>query len=107
MSVNLSIVPDLWPSNIVRYTNNIHFVGPNGCWSYPLSAIQSEFLKFGRKNNYKEDGLSGETVYLELFRVPFEHPAYPGMGVRAKIDIPQGTCLGFYAGDQYDRRRHL
>lgn len=42
--------------------------------------------------------------YLELYHVSIQHPAYPGLGVRASRDIPQGKNLGCYAGDFYPHR---
>lgn len=69
----------------VSFTNSIHSISKYGIWSYPLSLLPNG---------------DAPEKYLELFDVPFEHPAYPQKGVRAKKDIPKGTCIGYYAGDQ-------
>jgi len=38
------------------------------------------------------------TNKLELFVVPDNHPAYPGMGVKALEALPKGTEIGYYTG---------
>jgi hypothetical protein len=39
-----------------------------------------------------------ELENLEIFPVPPEHPAHPGMGVRALCDIEEGTPVAYYTG---------
>lgn len=38
------------------------------------------------------------TDKLQLFVLPFGHPAFPGMGVKAREALPQGTEIGYYTG---------
>lgn len=71
----------------VSFTNSIHARSKYGIWSYSLSLLPNG---------------DAPEKYLELFDVPFEHPAFPGKGVRAKKDIPKDTCIGYYAGDQLE-----
>ena len=72
---------DLWPDNVIRKNSLLWDDGINS-YEYSLEP------KFG--SNMKK--------YIEMFKVPIEHPAFPGLGLRAKKNIKTNTLVGVYGG---------